>query len=124
MINRVARGMTRLQRGPLNTENLPVVDILLPILRLVLVDGNLRTETLQIRNPADVVPMPVGEKRLLHCGVFCRKHGLKACCPGGFAFACVDEDPLTPSADQVCVCSWGGLSGLISAVHMFSKQTL
>lgn len=65
----MTRRMTRLQRSTFDAEHLSVVDILLPVLGIMLVDDNLRTQTLQVRYTADMVPVPMCEKHLLHRGV-------------------------------------------------------
>jgi hypothetical protein len=59
--------MTRCEQGfkrsPLHAKDLSILDIGVLLLRLVMVfkDLGIRAETLQIRQAADMVTMPVGE---------------------------------------------------------------
>ena len=90
MIRRMSRRMTSSQRRPLHPKHLPIFNPRLPILRIMFEDSSLGTQSQQIRNPMDMVPVPVRQQRLVHGGVFLGEDCLEMGGPGWFAFAGVD----------------------------------
>ena len=49
------------QRRSINLKNLSILNILLPITRIILVNRNLGTDLQKVRNPADMIRVPVSD---------------------------------------------------------------
>lgn len=91
------------QRGPLHLEDLAILDVLLPFVRLVLIHLGLGADFEKIGDALDMVVMPVRDQGLFDRSLLLRQYGLEECRPAGAALACVyEETPGTPS-DEVCV---------------------
>lgn len=102
----MARCIKRLQRSPFHLKYLPVFNLSLPVIRLVFIDSRLRTDAKQIRDPVDMVMMPMRDQGFMHGGLFVFQYRLEQARPPGHAFAGVDEKPTRAASDEICICSW------------------
>ena len=75
MIHGMPRRVMRFQRGTLNLEGLAILDVRLSLVRLVLVNSRLRTKFEKIRDPLDMVLMPMCYEGVAHRGLLLLQHG-------------------------------------------------
>lgn len=105
MVNCMSWRMECFQGGTLYAKDLSIFDTTLPLVWLVLVDSDLRTELAKVRDAIDVIMVPVRQECFMHGGILLRQDCLQMSSPGRLALACVNENPLRSTTYQICICS-------------------
>lgn len=107
MVLAVAWTVDRADRRALDLEGLSVDYVLLTRFRLVLVDVwcQVRIHTQEVGDAACMVAMPVRQENVRKPNALRSKRGLEQLRPRRLAASSIDNQAVTPGADNVCICT-------------------
>lgn len=94
------------QSSSLDLEDLTIFNVCLSFIRHVFMYCRMRTDLEKIRDPFNMVMMPMGDKRFVYRCFLLLQHRLEQCPPSWKPFACIDEETLGTTTNEVCVRSF------------------